>query len=233
MFIGVELTEPILLLRCLMFDLAKSFDRYNLVSYQEIYNIVEGQGIVQGLWSRTLGSIHSAASYFWFGCGMPFIQIKSRWNSTKNSGGPMWVCAPHMQSNLPLTLFKKRVDNSNVCGASRASNWWMLLLSYICTLQAESLRLSLIIPLVLLYGIGWVGDAKPYTTGTPFRKRPNTLSQRWDRNPQPFTPDEVLRGAQLRLNYFGWNKIKFQLHHDQLILIKIIIQFSTKTNQFQ
>ena len=49
-----------------------------------------------------------ARSHFWFGCGVPFILARSLRNGTKNTGGPLCVCTPHMQSKDPsLPLHKK------------------------------------------------------------------------------------------------------------------------------
>ena len=60
-------------------------------------------------WSRDPGSIPSAGRHFWFGCGVPFILARSLRNGTENTGGPLCVCTPHMQSKDPPLPLRKRV----------------------------------------------------------------------------------------------------------------------------
>ena len=44
----------------------------------------------------------AAGSHFRFGCGVPPILARSLRNGTKNTGGLLYVCTPHMQSkDLP------------------------------------------------------------------------------------------------------------------------------------
>ena len=66
------------------------------------YGIVRNGLMVNGwdMWLRD--SISSAGSYFRFGCGLPFLR-----NSTKNTGDPLCVSIPQMQSKTSPCLLAK------------------------------------------------------------------------------------------------------------------------------
>ena len=77
--------------------------KYHLQSGDRIGPMVKGWDS----WSRDLGSIPSAGGCFWFGCGVPFILTRYLRNGTKNTGGPLCVCTPHMQSKDPPLPLRK------------------------------------------------------------------------------------------------------------------------------
>ena len=77
-------------------------------------------------WSRNPGSIPSASGRFWFGHGVPFILTRSLRYGTKNTGCPLCVCTPHMQSKDPLCLFAKSSLFRRACGYSAAWVPWVL-----------------------------------------------------------------------------------------------------------
>ena len=52
-------------------------------------------------WSTDQGSIPNAASHLWFVCGVPFNLARALRNGIKNTGGPLCVRTPHMQSEEP------------------------------------------------------------------------------------------------------------------------------------
>ena len=73
-------------------------------NWKEVFGVKNGP-MVKG-WDQ--GSIPITGSHFRFRCGVPFILARSLRNGTKNTGGPLCVCTPHMQSkDPPLTLRKE------------------------------------------------------------------------------------------------------------------------------
>ena len=57
-----------------------------------------------GLNLNVLTFIHTKSQEwpdFQVGCGVPFILARSLRNETKNTGGPLCVCTPHLQSKDP------------------------------------------------------------------------------------------------------------------------------------
>ena len=56
-----------------------------------------------------------AGSHFRFCCGLPFILARSLRNGTRNTGGPLCVCTPHMQSiTPPLPLCKEQPTSAGM-----------------------------------------------------------------------------------------------------------------------
>ena len=61
----------------------------------------------RGSWSRDPGLIPSASGHFLLGCCAPFILARSSQNWNGNTGGPLCVCTPHMQSKVPPLPLQK------------------------------------------------------------------------------------------------------------------------------
>ena len=94
------------------FWIKASFLKYSFILKQVLLKIFSSEscssGVRNGLrfkgwdsWWMDSGSIPSTGSHFRLGCGVPPILARSLRNGTKNTGGSLFVCTPHMQSKDP------------------------------------------------------------------------------------------------------------------------------------